>query len=145
MTEIFCLFLGEYDEQQPLGMFSTREKAELVQEAYLAADRGSDDLIQLETYQLDAGVELLQSGKRLWILRMTESGEIVEASTVDFRYKDFLNQTPEFYDRKDSLLCRYYQTNDLPYPRFYARLWAFSKEEAIDELKKFRVQAMMND
>lgn len=77
-TKVYVLQNGEYSDAHVVGVYSTKEKADIATKVY-------DDCPFIDEFEIDVGVEAIQQGMRIYDVSIgLQSGDVNRASQCSY-------------------------------------------------------------
>lgn len=128
---VFLVTTGEYSDYRVTGVFSTRENAA----TFMEASGGKANFNDVEEYDLDAAVSLIQSGLRSFLVYMLrDSGDKATVSAVRASEIGTDRDTGWVYER----------LSNWSGPVFRVGVWARDEQHAVKIANEKRVAWLLN-
>jgi hypothetical protein len=133
---IFVIEQGSYSDYRVVGVFSTRENAEMVAEKINAGQTYGDEATVAE-WPLDPAVSELNQGMSQFRVLMRKDGHVEECKAQEFDSYDIKPNTRE-WEREDAIA---YRGKDIPNV-LQATVWATDEKHAIKIVKEHLFQML---
>jgi len=127
MKTIWAIESGSYSNYHIVGVFSTREGAQLV------LDFIKDSEAEIVEWELDPGVEGIRNGLQLFQVLMRRNGDVESIQLLSNRY---IESGAFVYRRSQAPACKGMNLEDV----MNAHIWGKDAEQAIKAANEKRVQ-----
>ncbi len=127
MTKIFIIEQGSYSDYRVVGIFSTREKAEVVLNYMKSHEKSYSDEAEIDEREIDPSIDAINQGLVHYVVTMNlETGDVIHIESIS---DPIIEQEDCVWDRLPSLVARY-----------HGHCWAEDEKHAIKIINERRVQ-----
>ena len=129
MKIIYVATRGTYSDYSVVGVFSTRENAQLYMDTF--PDREWNDI---DEYELNCGVTEIQSGKHFYVVYMQKDGKVLRTGLCDYPWISYsqIHWSSQWLGEP----C-------VPWSSFY--VWAKNETAAIKIANERRIMALAQE